>query len=457
MRHQVTLIALVAAGLASLSTAQNGSEGTGPREVSQAAARGWPDTTRGVHVFVDQLPAGMTDAQIRFAATHYAGTQKMLRAEADRLRAVSPAFLILHYRLGLGLGYRAPDPDCNPTGEFIAVIDGDRWVQEWPGDTAVRENWFFHWPAGSASRVYSCDWGWYTAELDDPGWRRYWHDEVLRQIRANDADGAFMDSVSVPNYLGADRFKPSLPDVDESFESSWARRIADWLRWLQGQDLGSYLIVPNVGAWINGRDATDYSGADGLMVEGFALEADASPLAFSDWQLQMDRCLGAIRAGQALLAQTYIAGDQERMAALGSYLLVKGEHTFLAIETADEPEWWPEYDVPVGAPLGAPPATITDLDPDGDSIYRRDFENAVVLVNPTNPWDGSAVTRTIQLGRALQQVQLSGGGVVGEDGTTDAAVTTTPATEVTLGPATAIVLLASPPPHRVRRHLRSDY
>ncbi|MBK9231391.1 MAG: hypothetical protein IPO15_11155 [Anaerolineae bacterium] len=41
-------------------------------------------------------------------------------------------------------------------------------------------------------------------ELNNSAWRSYWQAEVLRQLQANADDGLFMDSLSVPNYLGAD-------------------------------------------------------------------------------------------------------------------------------------------------------------------------------------------------------------------------------------------------------------
>jgi len=241
--------------------------------------------------------------------------------------------------------------------------------------------------------VYNCDWGWYLAELNDPGWRDYWQGEVLRQLQTNDNDGVFMDSLSVPNYLGADHYRPTLPDVDAAFESAWATRITNWLTWLQSQPVGNYYIVPNVGSWITSRETTDYSPADGLMIEGFAIEADQSPYNYEDWQLQMNRILGAVNRGQAILAQSYVMGDQERMFTLGSYLLIKGNRTFLNIELDPEPEWWPEYDIPIGAPVEGAVRDITELDPDGDGVYARGFDNGFVLVNPTSPWDGTGVTR----------------------------------------------------------------
>lgn len=403
-------------------------------------ARKWPDTTRGIHVFNDQFPPNMPDALVRFCALNYAGTQKMTRVEADRLRGVNPSFLILHYRLGLGLGYRSAEGDCQPTGDLLRIIRGDDWIVEWPGDSSVAEGWFFHWPEDSSQRVYQCDWGWYLMELGDPGWRAWWHDTAWDQVQANDDDGTFMDSLSVPNFLGGSTYRPQLPDFDPDLESAWAARISDWLSWLRTRPLGSRYIVPNVGSWITSRDATDYTAADGVMVEGFAMEADQSPYALSDWQLQMNRVLSVVRGGGAVLAQTYVAGVQERMFSLASYLLVKGGRTFVNVDVGSDPEWWPEYGLPVGAPSAATPQDIQELDPDGDYVYRREYDTGAVLVNPTSPYDGSGVTRTVQLGGEFWTAAPSGGGIVPPDGAPTGGLSWTAVTSVTLAPNTSAIL-----------------
>ncbi|MBK9231392.1 MAG: hypothetical protein IPO15_11160 [Anaerolineae bacterium] len=77
--------------------------------------------------------------------------------------------------------------------------------------------------------------------------------------------------------------------MDGTFESAWARRTDAWLAWLQTQPLAPTPLVPNVGSWITSRETTGYAAADGLMIEGFGLEADASPYPYADWQLQMNR------------------------------------------------------------------------------------------------------------------------------------------------------------------------
>ncbi len=85
------------------------------------------------------------------------------------------------------------------------------------------------------------------------------------------------------------------------------------------------------------------------------------------------------------------------------------------------------------------------LDPDGDSVFRRDFADGFVLVNPTSPWDGTGVTRTVPLGGTFWLAEFAGGGAVPWSGVTDAQVTWRAVTQVVLGPYSAAVMRPSPP------------
>ncbi len=363
----------------------------------------------------------------------------MLRVDANRLRAINAGFVILHYRLGLGLGYRAAGSGCQPVGDWLGIVEGNDWVREYPETT--QESWFYHYPEESANRVYNCDWGWYLMNLEDDSWRSYWHGEVLRQIQVNDDDGVFMDSLSVPNYLGPDRYDPNLPAVDEDFENAWSDRINSWLTWLQTQPVGDYYLIPNVGNWINSRDRTDYSPADGVMVEGFAIGGDGSPYEYGDWQLQMNQLLRLVAQDKVVIGQSYVTGDQERMFAVGTYLLVKGSRTFVTIELSEEPEWFPEYDIPIGAPVEDAGSDIANLYDSANRVYRRDFDNAVVLVNARD--SGSAVT--VNLGGTYYLVKVSGGGLVPSSGTPTGEVTYEPVTSVRLPAYSAAILFKAIP------------
>ncbi|MFZ5881538.1 MAG: putative glycoside hydrolase [Chloroflexota bacterium] len=413
-----------------------------PPEVT--IVRPLPDTWDGIHVFNDQLWLYDNAAWIEFSASHYDGTQKMTRSDADALRAANPDFVILNYRLGLGLGYQGLDnwQNCNFNGDWLEVVEGDAWVQEWPGEASVQEDWFYHWPEGGAQRVVNCDWGWYLMDPADAGWRAYWSGEVLRQLAANDADGVFADSFSVPNYMGYDHYAPDLPAVDAAFEADWTTRLENFMTYAQGGDLGHYHFIPNAGMLVTSRETTDYSLADGVMIEGFGEWGGGTYFDLADWQLQMNNILPLVNQDRIVIAQQYVdAGDvEERLFLLGSYLLVKGHHSYLNLEYSMEPEWFPEYEIPIGQPLSAAPAGIAGLWNAGWGVYTRAYNNGLVLVNPT------ATGRTISLGATYYRATPNGGGTLPADADTSAwDVTYTPVTQVTLAPNRAAVLLSSLP------------
>jgi hypothetical protein len=181
------------------------------------------------------------------------------------------------------------------------------------------------------------------------------------------------------------------------------------------------------------------------MIEGFAIESDASPYNLGDWQLQMNRALGLISQGRVILTQSYVTGEQERMFVLGSYLLIKGTLTFINVELDFEPEWWPEYDIPIGAFIESAGSDVGNLYDAENQIYRREFGNGFVLVNATNPWDGTGNTSTMDLGGTFYLAQPSGGGAVPGNGIPTGTVTYQAVTQVVLPPYTAVVLLQQQP------------
>ena len=311
-------------------------------------------------------------------------------------------------------------------------------MQEWPGEAVVQDAWFF--PYAGSDRVLQCTWGWYLMELNDPGWRSYWMGEVLRQLAANENDGLFADSFSVPNYLGGSTFEPDLPAYDPAFESEWARRIEDFIDYVQAQFAGQYYFIPNVGYWVTTRNPTDYSNVDGVMIEGFSEWSPGNPFSLSDWKLQMNRILGLTSQDKVLILQSYVdeTDIEDRTFVLANYLLVKGVHSFINMDLGLEPEWFPEYEIPIGSPLDPLPADIDNyLDPSG--LYRRDYTNGLVLVNP------GTVARTIDLGGTYYLATPSGGGLLPANADTSAwTVDYAPVTSVTLNPHQGAILLATP-------------
>jgi hypothetical protein len=328
----------------------------------------------------------MTPAQVRFVARHVDGTQKVSLATARRLRSIDPGFLVLYYRLGIGDG---PVP---------FRLNGG-WSSDY-GAVTKHEGWFWH---QGGRRVLQTTWDWYLMNPDS-GWRSYWASSVLHQAALLADDGVFADSLSVPQYLGASSFSPPLRYFVG--EPAWTARVDRFMRFERARLRGRLWFIPNAGSWITTRDRTDYALADGVMVEGFAEGGPSSFYALGDWRLQMDRALGLVRRGRVLIAQSYLgAGDlRARGFVLGSYLLIKGTHTFVNMDIGSEAQWFPEYGVALGRPVSAAPASVDALRVGG--LYVRRYARGLVAVNPDTR------SHALPLARPMRVVVPVGGGAL---------------------------------------------
>ncbi|MCX7019533.1 MAG: putative glycoside hydrolase [bacterium] len=402
--------------------------------VAQTARR-FPDTRNGIFVFADQLPNYLSDAQTAFAASHLVGTQKIPRVQVDAIRTLNPNFILLHYRLG-----------CEDGPELILI--GNDWTNwKWQMYVNLRNDWFW---LNAGARIHNGDWNWQMMDIRQLGadtWTSYWREQVADEMRQNGADGVFADSFD-PLIGGFDTALPPELDYPGAITglypqiNNWAQAILDHFAATPER----FLFVPNYGALVTGwNNVLDYTLCDGAMVEGFG-EWGTPPLwgEFGDWQLQMNRCLRIVRAGKALIAQHYLSSAEavnERMFVLGMHLLIKGDHTFINMMAGDGLEWYPEYAINLGASTTPLPASVDDyIDPGLGGLYRRNFQNGMVLVNPT----GAAIS-VPSLGATLWRALPSGGGDVPEDGTAPGAVAYTPVTSISLPSNSAAILMLHEP------------
>jgi hypothetical protein len=232
-----------------------------------------------------------------------------------------------------------------------------------------------------------------------------------------------------------------LPDVNASFEQEWADREHAFTNYMQARFAGRWKWLPNIGAWITSRDPSDYSNLDGAMLEGFAEWGGGNYFDPSDWELQMNRVLPLIRAGKIIIGQTYPTETDvnERLFVLGTYLLIKGTHTYLNLDIAMEPEWFPEYAIDLGSPIDPLPVTIDAYFNATSQVYVRHYAKGMVLVNPSD------TAHTVNLGGTYYRATPSGGGLVPEDGSAPGTINYPAVTSVNLGAHQAAIALNALP------------
>jgi hypothetical protein len=139
----------------------------------------------------------------------------------------------------------------------------------------------------------------------------------------------------------------------------------------------------------------------------------------------------------------------DRLFLLGSYLLVKGSHTYINLEFSSEPEWFPEYEIPIGSPVGGIPPSIGSLWRSDWGVYARTYNNGLVLVNPSDQ------VQEIVFQKTYYQAFPYGGGIVPADGEISGwEVDYFPVTSVSLGSNQAAILLDVLPEREVGLGLR---
>ncbi len=387
-----------------------------------AAGRAWPDTSNGVHLFADQLPDDLNDAQAMYVTSRFAGTQKQTTSQLARLRAMNPGFLCLHYQLLTGAG-------------DIEFVDGDTWRSDWT-DVSSNLGWFYTDPTSPWPNrwIRQMDWNWYLARLDS-GWREYWIAEAIRRMGTQN-DGVFADSASEPWNMSPEPSWLQAPQLYEYGDLVNAFHAAAWPR----LRAAGKVYLPNLGAHVTTSTRLTTENMDGFMIEDLGKWSGTGDFfGEADWRLQMDRVLPSVARDRIVIGQSYfesVANVEERSFCLATYLLMKGRRSYLNFlaDGAGMVQFFPEFDLPIGTPIESS-TTSEGLRDAASGLYRRRFTNGLAVVNPTDQ------ARLMDLGETLFLATPSGGGEIPASGIPTGTILYAPVTRVTLPPNSAAILI----------------
>jgi hypothetical protein len=367
-----------------------------------------PTTQDHIHLFSDQLADGLSNQLVQFIADHFDGVQKLSSSENARYAANNPNWFLLNYRLGTSSG---PNP----------YIINDAWGSDWSTVTA-NESWFMHDPSGERLHNDANDFD--LNDVTNAAFQQYFINSTIADMRATGAQGLFADSFeagigpgwfaqSDPRFTGTNAANPAAwPNG-----YTWLDQLHDFAGAVQAAYNATpeqFLLIPNVDALTTSWANQDFSNLDGVFLEGFGTWGGVYQGAPSDWVLEMDRALTLSAADKVLIMEPTLwdtpdspTGQLQRDYLLGTYLLLQGDHTYLNIMVPNQgynASYFPEYNLNLGSPLQPVATDVSQYQWDG--LYRRDFQNGAVLVNPGT----SAIT--VNLGTDYQLVAGTGGGVL---------------------------------------------
>src|SRR5207302_1409133 len=73
----------------------------------------------------------------------------------------------------------------------VDYIHNGQWTSDWNSVTP-HEDWFMH--NASNQRLTNSQWNWDLHDVMNPGWRQYWLNSVIADMRIEGAQGVFADS-----------------------------------------------------------------------------------------------------------------------------------------------------------------------------------------------------------------------------------------------------------------------
>lgn len=272
---------------------------------------------------------------------------------------------------------------------FEAIMDpGSCTTKPWKSQVAYKagdfcdisqnhSDWFLLDPNGN--RLSSN--GFYFMDPGNAGWRQFWLTRALEMQQLFGWNGIFMDNVeaSLAKHQRAGRALQRYP-TDASYQAA----ILGFLQYLytgyfqpQGRSLYANIIsISDVSIWF-----AYMPYLDGAMQEGWAVDWSNGYLSQSYWLEDLELAEQTQAMGkQAILVSQGASNDSARQEfAFGSYLLVmNGKASFRYGDESVYNEAWlyPNYEVDLGAPLGARYQS--------GNLWRRDFANGYVVVDPVN-------------------------------------------------------------------------
>ncbi len=348
-----------------------------------------------------RINARITPEQLTFINQNFQYVMTPILLESVRNAVHGPELILYRSIQGTWEGFDQFDWDVIDSRENMFLHqDGERILTRW-------NSWLMN-PGDLVS-----------AEAPDAldHWINYYAVTAAAQVHQYGYDGLFIDSAS--HWLNPWAVFDRMPD-DYDVED-WYQDRVDGLAFIKSY-LGDKSVVFN--GLHNEHGAEDsLANTDGGMWETFAFHPQTGKYQGEDqWRAAIE--LTAVHPDKWIVLvvkeQPDLGEDsQKRLFAVTSYLLVSRPNvvftmTDLAHTETDSLEYYPEYTLDLGSAQGD--YTVTE-----EGIYLRQFENGLVLVNPSEDHSLSYI-----LDGAYQRIIPVGGGVVAEDGSWDGSLTYEP-------------------------------
>jgi hypothetical protein len=242
--------------------------------------------------------------------------------------------------------------------------------------------WFLLDSAGNRIDTQNSSQRYVRMDPGDPGWQAFWLGRAREGVEILGWDGTFLDNIeaSVSKFDKGGLLLQKYPT-----EEAYIGAVESFLKFIytnyyqpRGIPLYANIIsVRDPEVWLRYLQFLD-----GAMIEAWAVDWKDDYISVNRWEEQMDMAEAAQFKGKNLiLVSQGDQGDLQRQEfAFASYLLINhglASFRYTNYRGAYVESWWyANYAIDIGIPTGLRYR-------DGD-VWRRDFTNGVLMVDPKN-------------------------------------------------------------------------
>lgn len=256
---------------------------------------------------------------------------------------------------------------------------------------ANSSNWFLRsaWPSGA---ITDAD-GLSQKGLNETvtgylQWRAKW---TAANEFASGWDGVYLDNVFYQPRVSADYSQSGSAQSASAAGQNWRNGYAAYVGYLRSALPAGSLVTGNVADWADGSISGYNQMLDGGVIE--SIIGQSYSYESQGWAQMMNAykiVMNATKPGgyQIFSHDDSNSADYQGMRyGLGSCLLDNGYYYFNATSYSGV-TWFDEFNSDLGAPIAGPAGSATATYSNGgltvyqNGVWRRDFQNGIVLVNP---------------------------------------------------------------------------
>lgn len=322
----------------------------------------------------------------------YVILQVWRQSQAEAIKAANPDVKVLAYK-----NLSAANDTIGPGGLISTGVSHEEASESHP-------EWFLKNKSGNRFTFSAYSFLW-AMDISKSSYQNRWASNVLADLRAGPWDGVFMDDTNptIKYHYEPDEVQSSM-DTDREYQQATESALANIAPKIRDE---GFLVVPNFGAWGEYSDEINawLPYVDGGMDEMFLKWGNSAGEGYAwsgRWKDQLDNLKLTQKLGKDYIAITHSDNNDAKAARYGfatTLLGSKGRASFSLHHEYSSENWFNFYSTPIGSPVGG--ATK-----DSNGVWRRDFSDGLVLVNPNDS------AREVSFGGTY-----SGSGLEGEKGT----------------------------------------